>query len=273
MCEIPEQFKRIRNLDFCEFSYLNKKLYVVEDHPTVLLCWYKAHKEKLIEKNSTLFHIDQHADFCFKESNKEKSNRLLELSDEELIDFIRNDLDTDNAEFIVNSMCSSLIGDAISIHKSIGDYYGEKIRGQRATTDHIKFTSEDNKNHKFYYEETEDLRYVGGDRGLFGCRYHHQDTNKLFQESKNLILDIDLDFFTYSYESTFPRHRDDIIRQIESDTFTELIDKSKIITIALEPRCCGGIEYSLEILSYLNEVMFQPIGFEVMDKVQNTFIK
>ena len=111
-----------------------------------------------------------------------------------------------------------------------------------------------------------------GYQSLLNDTCQHQDTKLLFEKSESLILDIDLDFFTYYSNKIFARNRRDIIKQITSDSFHKLISKAKIITLALEPIYCGSNEDCLEILTMFNEHIFKPKGIDILKEVENTFL-
>ena len=257
----------MKDLRFVEFNLAGKKLFIVKYHSTALKCWIKAYKEKSISFNSLLFHIDKHPDFYFNSKNKEKSINLLNMREQELDEFIRNDLRDDNPEFIVNAMYSRLIKDGISIHSpdyNNGCCYGEFIEEKDVTTS--RWTFSENKNeHNFYVWVSsritnEDLI---GSRSLLGDRCKYHDVQKLFSETNSLILDIDLDFFAYSEGKPFAKNKRDITEQLSTEAFKILLDKAKIITIALEPSCCGSDENSREILEIFNNLIFKPNNLDI----------
>jgi len=252
------------NTDYLEFEFDGKKLFIMKDHPTALLCWKKAFDNKLINKDATLFHIDKHTDFTFDEKNKGKSQKLLNFSEEEIRNFIKDDLVRGHAEFIVNAMFSGLIKDGISIHSDECSDFGTKIDGTYSTTEKRQFISDDGIEHNFYLYETQNLDYLIGYQSLIGDNCIHQDTDKLFNKTMDLILDIDLDFFTYQNGGTYPKHAEDIRTQIMSSSFSTILNKSKIITIALEPKFCGNEKNSIEILSILNEYLFKNKGLDLI---------
>ncbi|MFW6174123.1 MAG: hypothetical protein ACOC5T_10310, partial [Elusimicrobiota bacterium] len=81
----------------------------------------------------------------------------------------------------------------------------------------------------------------------------------------SIVLDIDLDYFTYSIDGYYPRHPDDILKQLNSNFFERIFNKSKIVTIALEPECCGGPEYSKEIFKVLNEELLKSQSLNITE--------
>jgi len=261
-----------KDLRFLEFDWNGKKLFIVTHHSIVLKCWKKAYKDNLISLNSILFHIDKHPDFYFDPKNKEKSIKLLSLSEEELDILIKKDLYFDNSEFIVNAMFSGLIKDGISIHfEDCNNCYGQLLNRDYSTTERYTFT-EDKKEHNFYIYKTEDLTNLFGYQSLLDDSCIHQDTKSIFNITNSLILDIDLDFFTYVNEQIYPKNKRDIQNQILSRSFQNILGKAKIITIALEPNHCGKEIGSLEILELFNEHLFKPAGLDILKDVQATFL-
>lgn len=260
-----------KDLRFLEFGVNNKKLFIVKHHAVVIKCWKKALNDGIIRKNSNLFHIDKHPDFNFDIKNEKTSKILLRLNDVEVDNFIQKNLAFDNSEFIVNAMFSELIKDCVSIHfDHCNNCHGTFVKESYSTTNKYHFT-ENSLEHNFYVYETQNLLNLFGYQSLLSDSCIHQDTKTLFSNTSSLILDVDLDFFTYSYDGTYAKNKRDIIKQITSDSFNELLDKAKIITIALEPTYCGSDEDCLEILELFSEQVFRTKGIDILNKVRETF--
>lgn len=228
---------RQKNTDYLQFDLNGKQLYFVLDHSTVLLTWKKAFEEKIINKGATIFHIDKHTDIYFNNENEEKSKRILEMSDIEIKDFIRNELSASNDEFIVNAMFSGLIKDGISI------YFESFTRPDNGIIeDDIVKIDCNGIEHKYYLYRKKDIFNIDS--------IDIQTILKNLEKSDDTILDIDLDFFTDCKDGTIiPRNSDEINKQINSDFFNEIFNMSKVISIALEPGHCGGNEECKNILS------------------------
>lgn len=260
--------KKLRNENFLEFNFQEKKLYVMKDHATALITWKKAYYDGLINKNAILFHIDRHTDFCFDKKNQEKSEIILEMENEDFIDFVLNDLHPNNDEFIVNAMISGLIKDGISIDINDDADFGEIIERSYSTTKKSIFTHNGIEHNNYLYQ-TENISKLIGYQCLIGDTCIHQDVNQLFQKNDNFILDIDLDFFTYLNDNcTYSKHAEDIKRQITSNSFKEIVNKSKIISIALEPEMCGGDMHCLEILFVLNQHWLIPNNLDLFEETK-----
>lgn len=192
----------------------------------------------------------------------------MELKREEVIEFISN-LRSDNSEFITNAMFSTLVKVGITISSENEDIFGKFVKGDLSrTTDKRTFESKLTK-HDLYIDESENiagLEYILSD----SCK--HQDMKLLFNNSKSVILDIDLDFFTYSFDNIFSRNPLDIKMQILSKPFRMLFKKSNIVTIALEPVFCGGIAQCINILQVFDRYFLSPKGMEgIINNVIRTF--
>lgn len=227
-----------KNTDYLQFDLNGKRIYFVLDHSTALLTWKKAFDDKIINKGATIFHIDKHTDIYFDNENEAKSKQILEMSDLEIKDFIQTELSASNDEFIVNAMVSGLIKDGISI------YFEESFdrpNNGRIEGDIVKIVCNGIK-HKYYLYREKDISNIDST--------DIQTILKNLEISDNLILDIDLDFFTDCKDGTMmPRNLDAIYNQINSDLFSEIFKMSNIISIALEPSHCGGNEECKNILS------------------------
>jgi hypothetical protein len=265
-----EEFQPLKKkLNFLEFDFREKKVYLFRDHSVAIKCLKKAFDEKTIKKDNFLVHIDNHSDLQYVEKNLEKSKKIVDLNDEELDDFIQG-LRSDNSEFIIPLFYSGLIRDCISIHREEGSFNEKKTEGRLGgDSEHILF-DKDGKGHKVFLggSSVRELFHTHG--GLLGDKIQHNDIISEYN-SKKVILDIDLDYFTYSEGKRFAQNRRDIIEQINSDSFQNLINKSSIILIALEPKCCGGNEDCLEILNIFEEAIFSDYNLNIYDKIKAEF--
>ena len=172
-------------------------------------------------------------------------------------------LSSDNSEFIANAMVSKLVKDGITI-SSENTFTSDLIKGNHYNTDKIIFNSENN----YYVVNSESIKCL---RKVIANSVTNQDTKLLFDQSESLILDIDLDFFTY--DETFSRNPLDIRIQISYEPFLLLFKKSNIITIALEPECCGGTAQCMNILKVLDNYLFKPRGLNIINEVTSYFLQ
>lgn len=247
---------------YLDFTIGNKKLYIVRDHAMALMCWRRGLDIGLIQKRATLVHIDAHTDFTLKEANKEPSRGLLVMDEGELLDFIGR-LSKDNSEFIANAMFAQMVGDGVAIYHRTGHDVGVLKKGGDTTTDRRVLDD-----HTMYLCHTENISDIHGYEGYVGDVYRHQDTNALLNNATRIILDIDLDYFTYLNGPVYMKHPADIRRQLSSKAFELFWNKAAVMTIALEPSCCGGKEQCMDIVELFDEVLFKPRGVSIYSRVE-----
>ena len=259
---------------YLELKYKNKDIFIVKEHRFVLKCWIKSFMKERISLGTTLFHIDWHSDLGFNRDNLQRSVEMLNLTEDDFDNFIINDLNLKNEEFIINALISTLIGDVISIHNvnnmnsaglkaTLDDFQSLGNNSLANGTVRYQITHND-KRHVIYYDDnSEDLSELFHSRcGFLGDRTVHYDAIDCFRNSRNIILDIDLDFFTYSNNGHFAKNSRDIKRQITSPSFKEILSKANVITIALEPDYCGSEEDSLEIIDVFCKQVFDSLDYE-----------
>jgi hypothetical protein len=239
-----------------------KHIFLAKDHAQVLHCWRKAAEEGLISFPATVVHIDAHTDFTMKETNIGPSRQMLEMGDASFDAFVSG-LAKDNSEYLANAMLGGMVGDAIAVYERTGHDAGALRKGGETSTDRRVLEG-----HTLYLCKTPNIADLYGYEAYFGDAYHHQDTNELFNKSSRIILDIDLDYFTYVNGRVYMKHPDDIRAQLSSRAFRMLWEKAAIVTIALEPGCCGGTKSCMDILGIFEEVVLRPRGVRVVEKAE-----
>jgi hypothetical protein len=116
-----------------------------------------------------------------------------------------------------------------------------------------------NREHRDRGDQAHEIRYFAAIEELIGTL---EDT-----DPSEVILDIDLDFFTECKNGDF-----DSIKRVSDTKIKKVLDPSGPfmktvlprltgITIALEPRYCGGIQNSLHILRVIDRFLFLPSLF------------
>jgi hypothetical protein len=161
-------------------------------------------------------------------------------------------------------MVSTLIQDGITISSKNDCNFGKFEMGDNdRKTDKRTFESKSIK-HNYYIDKSKNIATL---EEIRSDSFKHQDTNSLFNKSESVILDIDLDFFTYACEGTFSKNPLDIRIQISSESFHALFEKSKIVTIALEPFWCGGNVQCINILEIFDLFFFRPKGLDIVNTV------
>jgi hypothetical protein len=236
--------------NYLEYDLLGKKMYIVKEHHYAFYGWWKVFNENIINSNLDLIHIDTHCDLRFADSHLEKSKEILTYDKNQIVDFIENDIQS-NADFIIPATIGDLIGD-IYCYCNVECFQKDNL------------VEIDQNNYKIYWKESKKL-FFNDTRTLSDITENNLDLENDF------ILDIDLDFFTNTI-GDYTNIHDNIGEQLNLDLFKNLLNKSKIITIALEPFCCGGKENCLEILKKFNEQVFKPNGLDIFEEVSDKFL-
>ena len=267
---MSEEFKMPeKDLNFLEFNLGERKLYIFKHHAVAIKCLKKAYSEKKLERDNLLIHIDNHADLQFLEKHFEDSKNIINMGKEKLDEFIQN-LFFDNSEFIVPLFYSGIIENSISIHREEGSHSGELIKSiSGSDPTHLLF-NQDGKNHKCFLGGSSINHSFDSHDGILGDTCKNRKVIDLYK-TREVILDIDLDYFTYFNNKTFAQNKRDIVSQLNSNPFQSLFNKSKIILIALEPKHCGGEEDCLEILDIFQDEIFSKYGLNVYNKVKEEF--
>ena len=259
----------MKNLNFLEYSIGEKKLYIFKDHSVAIKCLKKAFDEGIIHKGNFLVHIDDHSDSILQEKNIDFSRSLLSKDLGEIDKFIQNDLRLDNAEFILPLMISGLVGDVLSVDREFvpNGFLEEVPESPFQNSEYYSLRGFDGKIFPFTYGSISNLF---SPRGALADSAKYLDIIKIY-ENNPLVLDVDLDFFTYSNDRTFARNKRDITEQVGSSDFKQLFDRANVVLIALEPGCCGGDEDCLEILEVFQKEVFDSCGLSVLEEVKGEF--
>lgn len=272
MCEEDKVSKVRYNI---EYIHLNnkKEIYVCLNHRVAYLCWIDALKSGLIKKGSLLFHIDYHADI----SNVDLT--LIEdpekINETKVKDFVKNKLNLLNDNFIFPAIYNGIIGDVISIHQQdLGYPYPEK-KGFYDNTNGYEIADRQECKHIFYLGGSSIKQLTGYD-GLLTDRCKHKDVQKAFEESvknQNIILDIDLDFFTYQDNEgkTWAMNDRNLQCLLDSEGFNYVYDKIGVVTLALEPACCGRNVECLSIFEKLSSYIFTRSHVDIKSKTMEKF--
>lgn len=254
------------------FLFENAKTYLCLNHRTAYLCWIDALKRNFIRNNALLIHIDHHADFWLGEPKLLLEESCIDLSDNSrLEEFVRTKMNKLNADFLVFLLYRGIIGDVISVDRKHEDIYGTFIRGTYKTTDKNIFQDSTGKIHSFY--RAGPLMELVGYQGLLTDRGKYQDIQTAFKNNsrKNTVLDIDLDYFTYQDEGTWAMNERNLETILLSESFKYLLGSATIITVALEPSCCGGIIECQSILNKINSLVFNERGIDIKEKAGSLF--
>ena len=263
------------NMEYLLFNK-RKKIYVCLNHRAAYLCWIDANKKGFVKDSALLFHIDYHADFWLHKKSLIDEEGKIDINDMDgLKEFVRTKLSVQNSEFIVLSMYRGIIGDAISISRKNDSIYGTPEKGSYRTTDRHWFKDRKDNIHNFYLGGHWVMKLTGHN-GLLTDGSKHWDVQRIFgahSRNQNLILDLDLDFFTYQSDegqdwAMNERHLNTIF---QSADFGYLFNHIDVISIALEPSCCGGNEECISILDKLNSLVLKKYSFDIKDEVIQKF--
>lgn len=272
--------KKMLNVDYLRFESRSKLIYIMLNHRVAYLSWMDAYRKGFIKEGAFLIHIDKHLDFALHEKATLEEDRKLRYEQEkEHTEFIRNKSNVQNCDFIVLAMDRGLIGDGVSIdNEDVDDknFYGAFKEGQYSTTDKVELVDKYGKIHN-YYSGYSSVIQLYGYNGLLTDKFTHQDVQTAYRDgvyNGNLLLDIDLDYFTYNegdgQNAMNDRHID---RILDSEPFTDFLFHAEVITIALEPFYCGDWEESKQILNRLNICLKKNFGLDIEKKVIDTFEK
>jgi len=172
-------------------------------------------------------------------------------------------------------MYRGIIGDAISVSRKNDSLYGKYERGDYTTTKRYEFKDEKGSLHTFYLGGSSVLDLVDH-YGLLTDSWKHKDVQKVFKDavrSRNVILDIDLDYFTYQspHGDDWAFNKRHLEAVFKSDAFHYLLNYIGTISIALEPSCCGGNDECRSILEKLNSVALSKYGMDIEEKTIQRF--
>ena len=255
-------------------------IYVMLNHRVACLSWSDAFRKGIIKSDALLFHVDRHPDFSLGSCTLlDDNDRIADDQEKALEEFVKNKLSVLNYEFIVLSMYRGLIGDAISIHweQEYDNLYGEYKEMTYDTTNRREFLDRKKRLHTFYVGGSS-INGLSGYYGLLTDHWTHQDVQRVFNKKSkegNMILDIDLDFFTYvdSEGVTWALNERNLNSILESDGFRLLLSNAKVITIALEPFFCGNTTECRYILKAMSTALRERLSIDIEKTVIEEFNK
>jgi len=245
--------RRCLNLNKVRFLG-DKKVYLFFNHDEALLCWYNEKKHSGID-NYFLITIDNHLDLTELDDETKEALKIFLDSDNNDIFTLREIIETKfrstNSNFIFGAMELGIVNDALILSPDDSNLRREHYEDMRGIEHHI-----------YYSSSIISLWYPKGS-GILNNGYPKE--NRAIQErikTSNLIVDIDLDYFTYYKDDKMHvlslDNFDHIFRKTHYVSIYDLLERAKVITMALEPQFCGGIKNCSKILQllankYLNE--------------------
>jgi len=219
----------LENLEHPSGDSRNVELAVFKEHRFAFYFWNRwTNKLKPKLSPPTLVTIDWHRDLAPPSAVEKEALENLDLSDQnEVSKFIWSGLDTHNDSHVLSAAYLNIIGDIILLKN-----YGESA-------------------------ETKFEDRFGNTHSVFEFKsYEAFEKTVLSQKPGGCYLDIDLDFFvkgkvlSHQLEevTTYSEGEISDIIDIDSPLFEHLCQGLEGITIATEPRYCGGILKSNRIL-------------------------
>lgn len=211
----------INNKDF-RMYFPEKSIYIMRDHNWAFAAWEMERLKNRIEKRSTLLHVDFHTDYL---------EPIFEMP-------------------IIKTECEAKgIASLLDIAEFI------RAAEKTGTIDNVFMISDDGI----------DDRECNYTRAYTFNQFENEFRMKFFERSinennDNYILDIDLDFFNTNAHKFVDNNFDGnpclysdefIIRQLE---YLKDYTDWKVVTIAISPEFCGGIEAAKHLYSIALEV-------------------
>lgn len=250
------------------YSYGEKKIFIYQDHRTILNALFFAGKYGLIDSIPNVVYFDYHEDYCDPPDDVKQIAKTFNLENHReedfntMVEFKLRALDDD---WVKTGKEFNLINNSISIgakgyDESASTYIDVKGREHHHyNLSHLSYSLsesgalEDSAIKQPYYKEVREIFDYNS-----GIGENHQP----------FILDFDLDCFSAEFNSTqmawpewmFKKEmhtRVGFYQHISPHDFIQsMIEKCEFITICLESTCCGGYGESYKILNYLDKYIF-----------------
>lgn len=239
-----------------KFEKRQKPVFVFKNHRTSFYYWCKARKRFGISDSFFVVTMDHHNDLFPLLPEKITEIQALDLNNLVKVEnFAKNKLKKLNDDYIFAAMEAGLIGDILIMSAELPDIK--------------EYTDSTSVKHKIFH-----CLWPGdlsGPRGLLTDsitkRNRELITSIGYDKNGNpdIVLDIDLDFFTYYYcDNTYVIDEENF-KDIFSDEslIWWIYDKARLITIAKEPWGCGGPQNSKRILRLLKKYFLerQPVRY------------
>ena len=229
-------------------------IFLFKNHRMSFYYWCKVKNELDTNQGFFVVTMDQHNDLA--EPTAEMKNKLqnLDYNDLPKIDkFAKTKLGKLNDNWIYSAMEAGLVNDILII--SPEKPFPEK-----------DYIDSNNVEHRIFHCNSPDD--LGGMRGILTDKAPRRNRELIKSigfprgENSNIILDIDLDYFTYTHNvRSYVMDRNNIKDIFPRDSLIWWVrDKAKAITIAKEHTCCGGAKNSRRILRALRKY-FLSINF------------
>jgi hypothetical protein len=252
-----------------------KPVFVFRDHRWTLPILFVSGKQSIITLPVNLIMFDRHRDSLFpcNGTGPLTGFRDSDGSVEDLFHIVRNHLSPRDDDWILSGMELGLITDVVQ--------FG--VRGADAAHETItKYTDSHNIVHRVFHlgRPCQELSFKGAladtahelvPEGLWEVFSWNPSVPGITENGKEFILDIDLDYFTFSWDRYTFAFNDEIYEgeffsscqssfyddYIPLEFIRELIRKSVLITLVTEPAFCGGSQKAQTILENINDLFFE----------------
>lgn len=192
---------------------MNVPLYLFEEHNEAMYYWLYSLRTGLIQQNNCLLHFDDHADLrCPFFHNT--INTLVYKDDADIKEFIDKDVKIDT--FIIPSIYLNIINDMVWIKHGMVNEVDMQM--------YVRTYNDDGK--KFISGKVND-NMQNPDEGMVKFRYRKVDADKynntiVIDDSKQLLLDIDLDYFSCCEH---PHIENEVLIGITENEYQEFINQ------------------------------------------------
>ena len=258
------------------YSFNGKNIILYDDHRSVLNVLFESKKLKLFSKTPNLIFFDKHEDASDPRIKAEDlfkkwgTDRIEDVDSRDFWSFVEFDLSGIDDDWVLAGMELGLINHAVVIGQT-------ENSNMRDMNNH--FESSDGIHHELF--DIPHLDFSIGCRGCLGDSVskesNYENIRNIFEYNQLLprnykqfskevnnpfVLDFDLDCFTTECEDTVYAWPEAIFwekycnNQESFHFMRQLINRSTIITICREPKCCGGLGESNKILGYLDNYFF-----------------
>lgn len=266
----------IKNIDYYHYYDFNgKPIIVYDDHRFIVPILWQAKSMGIIKCPLNIIYFDQHHDALEPQKREEIARDFKKAKClGEVYHITQEKLGVNDDDWLRVAMDLAIVKDAVLIgHPSGADFQRDQLE---------KYIGLDGEAHllKNIYSLEGAFRYQGALADwakdyllkpiwdIIGWKSIPK--SGFTMDEQPVLVDFDLDYFTFPWRGRNYAWRDDFYNkefdEISSYSTTtgwsgekflnKLIQKASFITIAREPRCCGGKEESDSILNKLSEKFF-----------------
>lgn len=257
------------------FSFRGKRIFVYNDHRTILNVIFFALKNKFITDIPNVFYFDYHDDACHpKESVLQKASTfdIESTTIEEFNSIVEYDLSILDDDWVKSGMEFNIIRNSVSIgtvkYDSTDETYID-CKGNEHDIICISHLCDELSSRGSLGDSIIKEPYYERVRELFN--YNDKNFDHFGKKTQPFVLDFDLDCFSAEFRSkqmAWPESM--FVEELKSpcgfygditalDFINELIDRCEFITICMEPGCCGGYGESFKILNYIDKHIFEGV--------------